>query len=110
MVCFSALKGDLRWNCEVSVVSFSLCEDAERFSFTSGFEEGRDRCPYDPAKGYTGLLVGMFPRDASVIYHTYSLLARSKPQGGMGSMSLLEKEGTKTIVDKSVSVQNPARL
>ncbi|XP_068610379.1 semaphorin-4G [Brachionichthys hirsutus] len=31
--------------------------DAERFSFSSGFEEGRDRCPYDPAKGYTGLLV-----------------------------------------------------
>ncbi|XP_073345152.1 semaphorin-4G [Pagrus major] len=31
--------------------------DAERFNFTSGFEEGRDRCPYDPAKGYTGLLV-----------------------------------------------------
>ncbi|KAM9715478.1 semaphorin-4G isoform 2-T2 [Menidia menidia] len=31
--------------------------DAERFSFTSGFEEGRDRCPYDPAKGYTGLLI-----------------------------------------------------
>uniref|UniRef100_A0A3Q1H6U6 Sema domain-containing protein n=1 Tax=Acanthochromis polyacanthus TaxID=80966 RepID=A0A3Q1H6U6_9TELE len=26
-------------------------------SFSSGFEEGRDRCPYDPAKGYTGLLV-----------------------------------------------------
>ncbi|KAF1373618.1 hypothetical protein PFLUV_G00240790 [Perca fluviatilis] len=31
--------------------------DAERFRFSSGFEEGRDRCPYDPAKGYTGLLV-----------------------------------------------------
>ncbi|KAM4623487.1 semaphorin-4G [Polymixia lowei] len=31
--------------------------DAEHFSFSSGFEEGRDRCPYDPAKGYTGLLV-----------------------------------------------------
>uniref|UniRef100_A0AAQ5XHP5 Sema domain-containing protein n=1 Tax=Amphiprion ocellaris TaxID=80972 RepID=A0AAQ5XHP5_AMPOC len=31
--------------------------DAERFSFSSGFEEGRDRCPYDPAKGYTGLLI-----------------------------------------------------
>ncbi|XP_068162240.1 semaphorin-4G [Antennarius striatus] len=31
--------------------------DAERFSFSSAFEEGRDRCPYDPAKGYTGLLV-----------------------------------------------------
>uniref|UniRef100_A0A3Q3F6Y1 Sema domain-containing protein n=1 Tax=Kryptolebias marmoratus TaxID=37003 RepID=A0A3Q3F6Y1_KRYMA len=32
--------------------------DAEKFSFSSGFEEGRDRCPYDPAKGYTGLLIG----------------------------------------------------
>uniref|UniRef100_I3JM66 Semaphorin 4G n=1 Tax=Oreochromis niloticus TaxID=8128 RepID=I3JM66_ORENI len=31
--------------------------DAERFSFSSGFEEGRDRCPYDPAKGFTGLIV-----------------------------------------------------
>uniref|UniRef100_A0A8C6SSY3 Semaphorin-4G n=1 Tax=Neogobius melanostomus TaxID=47308 RepID=A0A8C6SSY3_9GOBI len=31
--------------------------DAELFNFSSGFEEGRDRCPYDPAKGYTGLLV-----------------------------------------------------
>uniref|UniRef100_A0A4W5PVA8 Semaphorin 4G n=1 Tax=Hucho hucho TaxID=62062 RepID=A0A4W5PVA8_9TELE len=31
--------------------------DVERFSFSSGFEEGRDRCPYDPAKGYTSLLV-----------------------------------------------------
>ncbi|KAL0984267.1 hypothetical protein UPYG_G00139230 [Umbra pygmaea] len=31
--------------------------DAEHFNFSSGFEEGRDRCPYDPAKGYTGLLV-----------------------------------------------------
>lgn len=40
---------------------FSLsffCKDAERFSFSSGFEEGRDRCPYDPAKGYTGLIIG----------------------------------------------------
>lgn len=31
--------------------------DTERFNFSSGFEEGRDRCPYDPSKGYTGLLV-----------------------------------------------------
>ncbi|KAM9424340.1 semaphorin-4G [Pholidichthys leucotaenia] len=31
--------------------------DSERFSFSSGFEDGRDRCPYDPAKGYTGLLL-----------------------------------------------------
>ncbi|XP_061563738.1 semaphorin-4G [Cololabis saira] len=31
--------------------------DAERFKFSSGIEEGRDRCPYDPAKGFTGLLI-----------------------------------------------------
>ncbi|KAM9832361.1 semaphorin-4G [Neosynchiropus ocellatus] len=31
--------------------------DVERFNFSSGFEDGKDRCPYDPAKGYTGLLV-----------------------------------------------------
>ncbi|XP_061763648.1 semaphorin-4G [Nerophis ophidion] len=31
--------------------------DSERFSLSSGFEDGRDRCPYDPSKGYTGLLV-----------------------------------------------------
>ncbi len=40
---------------------FPACKDVERFIFSSGFEEGRDRCPYDPAKGYTGLLVGMLP-------------------------------------------------
>ncbi|XP_035261023.1 semaphorin-4G [Anguilla anguilla] len=31
--------------------------DAEHFRFSSAFEEGREKCPYDPAKGYTGLLV-----------------------------------------------------
>nr|XP_054605311.1 semaphorin-4G isoform X1 [Nothobranchius furzeri]XP_054605312.1 semaphorin-4G isoform X1 [Nothobranchius furzeri] len=31
--------------------------DSGRFNFSSDFEEGRDRCPYDPAKGYTGLLI-----------------------------------------------------
>ncbi|KAJ7987527.1 hypothetical protein DPEC_G00327420 [Dallia pectoralis] len=31
--------------------------DVEHFNFSSGFEEGRDRCPYDPGKGYAGLLV-----------------------------------------------------
>ncbi|XP_057683021.1 semaphorin-4G-like [Corythoichthys intestinalis] len=31
--------------------------DSERFSLSSGIEDGRDRCPYDPSKGYTGLLV-----------------------------------------------------
>ncbi|XP_054608645.1 semaphorin-4G [Dunckerocampus dactyliophorus] len=31
--------------------------DSERFSLSSSLEDGRDRCPYDPTKGYTGLLV-----------------------------------------------------
>ncbi|XP_019720692.1 semaphorin-4G [Hippocampus comes] len=30
--------------------------DSERFGLPASFEDGRDRCPYDPAKGYTGLL------------------------------------------------------
>lgn len=33
-------------------------KDTEKFNFSAGFEEGRDRCPYDPAKGFTGLLIG----------------------------------------------------
>uniref|UniRef100_A0A3Q2YY31 Semaphorin 4G n=1 Tax=Hippocampus comes TaxID=109280 RepID=A0A3Q2YY31_HIPCM len=32
--------------------------DSERFGLPASFEDGRDRCPYDPAKGYTGLLAG----------------------------------------------------
>ncbi|KAJ8418096.1 hypothetical protein AAFF_G00138050 [Aldrovandia affinis] len=31
--------------------------DVELFRFSSTFEDGREKCPYDPAKGYTGLLV-----------------------------------------------------
>ncbi|XP_077595122.1 semaphorin-4G [Stigmatopora nigra] len=31
--------------------------DSEHFTLSSGTEDGRDRCPYDPAKGYTALLV-----------------------------------------------------
>ncbi|XP_075896660.1 semaphorin-4G [Nelusetta ayraudi] len=31
--------------------------DAERFRLSGGLDDGRDRCPYDPAKGFTGLLV-----------------------------------------------------
>ncbi|CAL8282002.1 unnamed protein product [Merluccius merluccius] len=31
--------------------------DSERFNFSSGLEDGKDRCPYDPAKGFTGLLI-----------------------------------------------------
>ncbi|XP_052469438.1 semaphorin-4G [Carassius gibelio] len=27
------------------------------FKFSSAFEEGREKCPYDPTKGYTGLLI-----------------------------------------------------
>ncbi|KAF5900931.1 semaphorin-4G-like, partial [Clarias magur] len=31
--------------------------DSREFKMSSVFEEGRERCPYDPAKGYTGLLI-----------------------------------------------------
>ncbi|XP_053476981.1 semaphorin-4G isoform X6 [Ictalurus furcatus] len=31
--------------------------DSKEFKMSSMFEEGRERCPYDPAKGYTGLLI-----------------------------------------------------
>ncbi|KAL2302863.1 hypothetical protein Nmel_010316 [Mimus melanotis] len=31
--------------------------DANRFMLPSRFEEGKEKCPYDPARGYTGLIV-----------------------------------------------------
>ncbi|KFP49610.1 Semaphorin-4G, partial [Cathartes aura] len=31
--------------------------DADRFTLPSYFEEGKEKCPYDPARGYTGLIV-----------------------------------------------------
>ncbi|KAM9282570.1 LOW QUALITY PROTEIN: semaphorin-4G [Cariama cristata] len=31
--------------------------DADRFTLPSHFEEGKEKCPYDPARGYTGLIV-----------------------------------------------------
>ncbi|NWY29868.1 SEM4G protein, partial [Pheucticus melanocephalus] len=31
--------------------------DANRFMLPSHFEEGKEKCPYDPARGYTGLIV-----------------------------------------------------
>ncbi|XDV50044.1 hypothetical protein PO909_019171 [Leuciscus waleckii] len=31
--------------------------DAREFKISSAFEEGREKCPYDPTKGYTGLLI-----------------------------------------------------
>ncbi|NWH76722.1 SEM4G protein, partial [Piaya cayana] len=31
--------------------------DADRFTLPSRFEEGKEKCPYDPARGYTGLIV-----------------------------------------------------
>lgn len=33
-------------------------KDADRFMLPSHFEEGKEKCPYDPARGYTGLIVG----------------------------------------------------
>ncbi|KAL4612924.1 semaphorin-4G [Arapaima gigas] len=31
--------------------------DTDHFTMASGFEDGREKCPYDPTKGYTGLFV-----------------------------------------------------
>ncbi|NXA05434.1 SEM4G protein, partial [Sapayoa aenigma] len=31
--------------------------DANKFMLPSHFEEGKEKCPYDPARGYTGLIV-----------------------------------------------------
>lgn len=31
--------------------------DTNKFTLPSHFEEGKERCPYDPARGYTGLIV-----------------------------------------------------
>ncbi|NWW54162.1 SEM4G protein, partial [Pedionomus torquatus] len=31
--------------------------DADRFTLPARFEEGKEKCPYDPARGYTGLIV-----------------------------------------------------
>ncbi|XP_016123902.1 semaphorin-4G-like [Sinocyclocheilus grahami] len=31
--------------------------DGREFKISSAFEEGREKCPYDPNKGYTGLLI-----------------------------------------------------
>ncbi|KTF77999.1 hypothetical protein cypCar_00028468 [Cyprinus carpio] len=32
-------------------------KDGREFKISSAFEEGREKCPYDPTKGYTGLLI-----------------------------------------------------
>lgn len=58
-LCQVKLWQELKWNNLLCVLNlFFFYKDAERFSFSSGFEEGRDRCPYDPAKGFTGLIIG----------------------------------------------------
>ncbi|XP_042674512.1 semaphorin-4G [Centrocercus urophasianus] len=31
--------------------------DADKFTLPSRFEEGKEKCPYDPSRGYTGLIV-----------------------------------------------------
>lgn len=43
----------------LSPVLMSLVlQDADRFTLPSRFEEGKEKCPYDPSRGYTGLIVG----------------------------------------------------
>lgn len=33
-------------------------QDAEAFTLPSSFEDGKEKCPYDPARGFTGLIIG----------------------------------------------------
>lgn len=35
-----------------------LPQDAEAFTLPTSFEEGKEKCPYDPARGFTGLIIG----------------------------------------------------
>ncbi|XP_012294781.2 semaphorin-4G isoform X3 [Aotus nancymaae] len=32
-------------------------QDAEAFTLPTSFEEGKEKCPYDPARGFTGLII-----------------------------------------------------
>lgn len=36
----------------------SFPQDAEAFTLPTSFEEGKEKCPYDPARGFTGLIIG----------------------------------------------------
>lgn len=38
-------------------ISPCFCQDVARFTFVR-FEEGKEKCPYDPTKGYTGFMIG----------------------------------------------------
>lgn len=44
-------------------------QDAETFTLPTSFEEGKEKCPYDPARGFTGLIIGehALPPHASLI-------------------------------------------
>ncbi|XP_020822464.1 semaphorin-4G isoform X3 [Phascolarctos cinereus] len=53
---------EIRW--EASPETQSECvrkgrnnQDSEAFALPPSFEEGKEKCPYDPARGYTGLIV-----------------------------------------------------
>lgn len=35
-----------------------ILQDAEAFILPTNFEEGKEKCPYDPARGFTGLIIG----------------------------------------------------
>lgn len=39
-------------------------QDVDAFTLPTSFEEGKEKCPYDPARGFTGLIIGehtLFP-------------------------------------------------
>ncbi|MGH0170572.1 UNVERIFIED_CONTAM: hypothetical protein FKN15_063760 [Acipenser sinensis] len=55
--------------------------DTEQFHLSSGFEEGSEKCPYDPAKGYTGLLVdGEMYTATQYEFRSVSDIRRNIPQ------------------------------
>uniref|UniRef100_A0A672KDJ5 Sema domain-containing protein n=1 Tax=Sinocyclocheilus grahami TaxID=75366 RepID=A0A672KDJ5_SINGR len=50
--------------------------NGRKFKFSSAFEEGREKCPYDPNKGYTGLLIGMH---LSMKFRSFPDIRRNSP-------------------------------
>lgn len=43
---------------ELLTNGLSFLQDAEAFTLPTSFEEGKEKCPYDPARGFTGLIIG----------------------------------------------------
>lgn len=44
----------------VCVFACVCLQNADLFTLTGELEDGKGKCPYDPAKGHTGLIVGEY--------------------------------------------------